>query len=194
MWNVPITIITSTKYRVIKLFHETDTSPIVLIANGYYGTSSKCMHYAATELIVPDQNQVPRNATPYDDLVRINLTNQQEAQKAAISYAQYCTQAHILKEYHNISTGMTILKSEIQKMDKWYNKLETMRDSLVSQMEALGLEVSQSQNVKKSLLPTQETQTQVQDIMEQETAVTSITTPTTQTNQYTLPEDLHQFI
>ena len=72
MWNVPITIITSTKYRVIKLFHESDTSPIALIANGYYGTSGKCMHYAATELIVPDQNQVPRNTTPYD-LVPINL-------------------------------------------------------------------------------------------------------------------------
>ena len=100
MWNVPITIITSTKYRVIKLFHESDTSPIVLTANGYYGTSSKCMHYTATELIVPDQNQVPGNATPYDDLVPINLTNQQEAWKAAISYTQCCTQDHILKEYH----------------------------------------------------------------------------------------------
>ena len=194
MWNIPITIITSTKYRVIKLFHESDTSPIVLIANGYYGTLSKCTHYTATELIVPDQNEVPGNATPCHVLVPINLTNQQEAQKAAISYAQCHTQDHILKEYHNISTGMTILKSEMQKMDKWYNKLETMRESLVSQMEALGLEVSQLQNIRKSLLPTQETQTQLQDIMEQETAVTSITTPTTQTDQYTLPEDLHQFI
>ena len=99
MWNVPVTIITSTKYRVIKLFHKSDTSPIVLIANGYYGTSSKCTHYAATELIVPDQNHVPGNATPYDDLVPINLTNQQEAQKAAISYAQCYAQDHILKEY-----------------------------------------------------------------------------------------------
>ena len=76
------------KYRVIKLFHESETSPIVLIANGYYGTSSKCTHYAATELIVPDQNHVPGNATPYDDLVPINLTNQLEAQRAAISYTQ----------------------------------------------------------------------------------------------------------
>ena len=115
-------------------------------------------------MIGPDQNQVPRNATPYDDLVPINLTNQQEAQKAAISYAQHRTQDHILKEYHNISTGMTILKLEMQKMDKWYNKFETMRESLVSQMEALGLEVSQSLNIKESLLPTQETQTQVQDL------------------------------
>ena len=79
-------------------------------------------------------------------------------------------------------------------MEIHYNKLESMRESLVGQMEALGLEVSQSQNIKKSLLPTQETQTWLQDITEQETAVTSITTPTTQTNQYTLPEDLHQFI
>ena len=182
------------KYRVIKLFHETETSPIVLIANGYYGTSSKCTHYTARELIVPDQNQVPGNTTPYDDLVPINLTNQLEAQRAAISYTQWCMQDHILKEYHNISTGMSILKSEMEKINKWYEELETMRDSLVGQMEALGLEVSQSQNIKKSLLPTQETKTQPQDITEQETAITSITTPTTQMNQYTLPQDLHQFI
>ena len=103
-------------------------------------------------------------------------------------------QDHILKEYHNISTGMSILKSKMEKMSKEYNKLETMRDSLVSQMEALGLEVSQSQNVRKTLLPTQEKETQPQDIREQETAITSITTPTTQTDQYTLPQDLHQFI
>ena len=194
MWNMPITIIMAMKYRVIKLFHESETSPMVFIANRYHGTSSKCMHYAATELIVPDQNQVPRNATPYNDLVPINLTNQQEAQKAAISYIQHHTQDHILKEYHNISTGVSILKSEMERMNKWYSKLETMRESLVSQMEALGLEVSQSQNVRKTLLPTQETQTQPQDITEQETAITSITTPTTQTDQYTFPEDLHQFI
>ena len=85
---MPITIIMAMKYRVIKLFHKSKTSPIVLIANGYYGTSSKCTHCAATELIVPDQNQVPRNATPYDDLVPINLTNQLEAWRAAVSYTQ----------------------------------------------------------------------------------------------------------
>ena len=61
-------------------------------------------------------------------------------------------------------------------------------------MEALGLEVTQSYNVKKSLLPTQETQTQPQDITEQETTITSITTPTTQMDQYTLPQDVHEFI
>ena len=87
MWNVLITIIMATKFRVIKLFPESKTS-IVLITNRYYGLSSKCTHYTATELIVPDQNQVPRNATPYDDLVPINLTNQLEAWRAAISYTQ----------------------------------------------------------------------------------------------------------
>ena len=61
-------------------------------------------------------------------------------------------------------------------------------------MEALGLEVTQSHNAKKSLLPTQETQTQPQNITEQETAITSMTTPTTQMDKYTLPQDLHQFI
>ena len=79
-------------------------------------------------------------------------------------------------------------------METHYNELEPMRESLVGQMEALGLEVSQSQNIKKSLCPTQETQTRMQDITKQEAAVTSITTPTTQTDQYTLPEDLHEFI
>ena len=115
MWNLLITIISATKYWVIKLFHESDTSPIVLIANGYYGTSSKCTHYAGTELIVPDQKKVPGNATPYDDLVPINLTNQQEGHKSAISYAQCHTQDHILTEFHNITRGMTILKSEMKK-------------------------------------------------------------------------------
>ena len=86
MWNVPINIITATKYHMIKLFHESDNTDIVVIANGCYGISTKCTHYAATELIVPDQNKVPGNATPYDDLVPVNLTNQLEACKSAISY------------------------------------------------------------------------------------------------------------
>ena len=158
------------------------------------GTSSKVTHYAATELIVPDQNQVPGNAIPYDDLVPINLRNQMEARRAAISYTQRCMQDYILTQYHNISRGRGTLKSKTDKMNKDYKELETIRDSLVSQMEALGLEVTQSHNVKKSLLPTQETQTQPQDIAEQETTITSITTTTTQMNQYTLPQDLHQFI
>ena len=166
MWNIPITIITATKYQVIKLFHESDSSPIVLIANGYYGTSSKCTHYRGTELIVPDQKKVPSNATPYDDLVPINLTNQQEAHKSVIPYAQCHTQDHILTEFHNITRGMTILKSEMKKMETNYNKLKSMRESLLGQMEALGLEVSQAENVKKSLCPTQETQTQMEDITE----------------------------
>ena len=165
-----------------------------MIANGYYRTSSKVTHYAATELIVTDQNQVPRNATPYDDLVPINLTNQMEAHRAAILYTHRHTQDHILTQYHNISRGMGTLKSKMDKMTKDYKELETIRDSLVSQMEALGLEVTQSHNLKKSLLPTQETQTQPQHIAEQETAITSTTTPTTQMDQYTLPQDLYQFI
>ena len=56
MWNVPISIITATKYHLIKLFHESNESSIVLIANGYYKTSAKCTHYTATELKTPDQN------------------------------------------------------------------------------------------------------------------------------------------
>ena len=50
MWNVAITIVTATKYRSIKLFHKSDKPGIVLIANGYYNSSSRCTHYAATEL------------------------------------------------------------------------------------------------------------------------------------------------
>ena len=99
----------ATKYRVIKLFHESETSPIVL-----------------TELIVTDQNQVPGNATPYDDLVPINLTNQMEACRATISYTQRCMQDHILTEYHNISRGMGILKLKMEKMNKDYEELETI--------------------------------------------------------------------
>ena len=68
MWNVPISIITATKYHLIKLFHESNESSIVLIANGYYGTSAKCTHYAATELKTPDQNKIPGSLTPYNDL------------------------------------------------------------------------------------------------------------------------------
>ena len=80
----------------------------------------------ATEFIVPDQNKVPGNATPYDDLIPVNLTNQLEAHKSAISYAQHHTQDHILTEFHNISRGMVILKGEMKKMDTRYNELEKM--------------------------------------------------------------------
>ena len=197
MWNVPISIITATKYHLIKLFHESNESSIVLIANGYYGTSAKCTHYAATELITPDQNKKPGGLTPYDDLVPVNLTNQLEAQKAALSYVQRRTQDHIPKEYKNISTGMVILKKEIKKMETQYEKLELMQTSLLTQMKALGLEVSQAKNIKKTLLPTQETQTDIQDITEQQAAISSITTPTVTAptpQQYELPDDLHEFI
>ena len=95
-------------------------------ANGYYGTSTKCTHYAATELIVPDQNKVSGNATPYDDLIPVNLTNQLEAHKSVISYAQHHTQDHILTEFHNISRGMVILKGEMKKMDTRYNEIRKM--------------------------------------------------------------------
>ena len=83
-----------------------------------------------------------------------------------------------------------------------------MRDSLAGQLEALGLEVCEAQNIKKTLQPSQETQTQMQDIIEQQAAVTSITTPvqtppTATTgavqpiinlDEDTLPQDLHNFI
>ena len=48
---------------------------------------------------------------------------------------------------------------------------------LQASLEALGLEVCEAQNIKKTLQPSQETQTQTQDIIEQQAAVTSITTP-----------------
>ena len=73
---------------MIKLFHKSNDPDIVLIANGYYNTSSKCTHYAATELIIPDEEKVPGHLTPYEDLVPINLTNQDEVCKSAISYTQ----------------------------------------------------------------------------------------------------------
>ena len=75
-------------------------------------------------------------------------------------------------------------------------------------MEALGLEVCEAQNIKKTLQPSQETQTQMRDIIEQQAAVTSITTPVqtpptattaavqpiTNPDEYTLPQNLHNFI
>ena len=75
-------------------------------------------------------------------------------------------------------------------------------------MEAVGLQVSEAQNIKKTLQPSQETQTQMQDIIEQEAVVTSITTPVqaaatattaavqppTHPDEYKLPQDLHNFI
>ena len=73
-------------------------------------------------------------------------------------------------------------------------------------MEALGLEVCEAQNIMKTLHPSQETQTQMQDIIEQQAAVTSITTPAhstattaavqpiTNLDEYTLLQDLHNFI
>ena len=97
---------------------------------------------------------------------------------------------------------MVILKAEMKKMDTRYNKLESVRVSLTVQLEAFGLEVSEVHNIKKTLLPTQETQTQMEDIVEQQVAVTSITTPvqpaissiTTQGQPPTYPEEytLHQ--
>ena len=151
------------------------------------------------------RTRFPGNATPYDDLFPVNLTNQQEAHKSAISYAQHHTQDHILTEFHNISRGMVILKGEMKKMDMRYNELEKMRDSLAGQLEALGLEVCEAQNIKRTLQPSQETQTQMQDIIEQQATVTSITTPVqapptattapvqpiTNPDVYTLPQDLH---
>ena len=100
---------------MIKLFHESDKTDIVVIANGYYGTSTKCTHYTATELIVPDQSKVLGNATPYDNLIPVNLTNQQKAHKSAISYVQCHTQDNTLTEFHNISRGMVILKAEMKR-------------------------------------------------------------------------------
>ena len=72
-----------------------------------------------------------------------------------------------------------------------------MRDTLAVQLEALGLEVKDAHNVKKTLLPTQGTQTEMELLTEQQAAVSTITTPTEPLQhyeQYTLPQDLHNFI
>ena len=74
------------KYHVISLFDKSNEVDIMLIPNGYYNTSSKCTHYAAIELIRPQQEKVPGKLTAYDDLVPINVTNQ-EVHKSAILYA-----------------------------------------------------------------------------------------------------------
>ena len=123
---LPITIVTATKYHIIKLFHKSDKPGIVLIANGYYNSSSQCTHYAATELIIPKQEKVPGYLTSYNDLMpQWNLTNQQEAQKAAISLAQQRTQDHILTAYHDVGRGIEILKAEVQKMNTMIGRTYT---------------------------------------------------------------------
>ena len=160
MWNVPIRIVTSTKYRIIKLFHKSDYPGIILIANGYYNPSSRCTHYAATELIIPKQEMVPGYLTPYNDLVPINLTNQQEAQKAAISLAQKGMQDHILTAYPDVVKGIKILKAEVQKMKTRLEELTLMRDRLGSELLTLGLEVTDAKVSKKKLLPMQPTHNQ----------------------------------
>ena len=100
-------------------------------------------------------------------------------------------------QFHDISRGMMILKSEMEKMNMKYQDLSCMRDSLASQMELLRLDVKEAQNVKKNQLPTEETQTEMDMISEQQAAVSSITPPVqpaSQITEYTFPEDLHNFI
>ena len=103
---------------------------------------------------------------------------------------------------------MVILKGQMEKMETRYKELEKMQDALASQLEALSLEVCEAQNVKKTQKPTQETQTEMEGVIEQQAAVTSITTAvetpatttppivqlTTNPKEYTLPQDLHNFI
>ena len=67
--------------------------------------------------IIPNQKKIPGYLTPYNDLAPINLTNQQEAQKAVISLAQQRTEDHILTAYHDSGKGIEILKAEVQKMN-----------------------------------------------------------------------------
>ena len=56
---------------VVKLFYESDTVPIVIIANGYYDTAMKCTHYSGTRMIVHEDEKVPGFNTPHDDLVPV---------------------------------------------------------------------------------------------------------------------------
>ena len=192
-----ITIVTATKYHSIKLFHKSDKPGIVLIANGYYNSSSRCTHYAATELIIPNQKKIPGYLTPYNDLAPINLTNQQEAQKAVISLAQQRTQDHILTAYHDVGKGIEILKAEVQKMNTRLEELTVMRERLASELVTLGLEVTDVKVSKKKLLPTQETQTDMELLLEQQTAVDTLINlnqPIQQPEQHILPPEVLNFI
>ena len=108
--------------------------------------------------IIPKQEKVPGYSTLYD-FVPINLTNQQEAQKAAISLAQERTQDHILTAYHDVGKGIEILKAEVQKMNTRLEELTLMRDRLGSELLTLGFEVSDAKVSKKKLLCMQQTHT-----------------------------------
>ena len=108
------------------------------------------------------------------------------------------TQDHILKEYENISTGMVHLEERNQKnwntvWKAWINADFITNTNGSSRPRSIsGIRIS-----RKTLLPTQETQTDIQDITEQQAAISSITTPTVTAptpQQYELPDDLHEFI
>ena len=126
-------------------------------------------------MIKPQSDNIPGNLTPY--LVPIHLTNQDEAQKSVISYAQQRTQENLLTEFHDISRGMQILKCEMKKMDTRFQELTLMRDTIASQLSALRLEITDAQNAKKSELPTQETLTEMELVSEQEAAISTLTIP-----------------
>ena len=66
-----------------------------------------------------------------------------------------------------------------------------MRDTLAAQLEALGLEIKEAHNVKKTLLPTQGTQTEMEAAV---SAITTATQPLQHPQEYTLPQELHNFI
>ena len=84
----------------------------------------------------------------------------------------------------------------MKKMDTRYQELISMRDTLAAQFEALGLEVKEVQNVKKTLLPTQGTQTEMELLAEQQAEDSEITTPTLplqHPQECTLGQELQKF-
>ena len=134
MWNIPINIVTATKYWMTKLFpwkwqqwHSCHSKWIFMVHQ------SNVPNYTATELIVPDQEQGSWYCNtiwwPHSSQT---LQSNKKLVRCAISCAQHHTQDHILTEFHNISRGtMVILKRGNWKRWTWdTNGLEMMWHSL----------------------------------------------------------------
>ena len=72
-----------------------------------------------------------------------------------------------------------------------------MRERLASELVTLGLEVTDVKVSKKKLLPTQETQTDMELLLEQQTAVDTLVNlnqPIQQPEQHILPPEVLNFI
>ena len=174
MWNIPITIVTPTKHRVVKLFHKSEEAQIVIIANGYPHSCMKLTHYSQTQPKVYIPEQVPGAKTCYQDIVTKIYNNPHDARKDAISWGLNKGQEFLLRQYHETSLALQMVKGEVDKMTKRMQELNVMQEQIAFDLKTLGLNVEDSKTAVKKTLPSQETQTEPIQLQEQEIAVASI--------------------